>query len=167
MSEQISYFDRFSQQACFIAADGAQAPEIMHGRLIFRRYYRDSAKTQEDAARSASFLLDTVYHETDRFLRLQRREIDRGGLEICAVPLQQICPAAGEGFLAVYTPAAPDRSDPDGENAMLAARGIHAESLAVILAGKDASSCRCLSEEEAERLLRILQEDSSLMERKS
>lgn len=165
MAEVISYFNRYSGQVCFIGSEGAAAPEIMRGRLIFRRYYKDASRTQEDKARSNASVMDTVFRETDRLLREQQRLIDRGGCQVICRPLPQLSAEVPDGVLAVYTPLT-SYSQPENRNAMLAARGIYADGLAVILAGRDAASCRCLSEEEAEKLLKDLQEDLALSGRK-
>jgi hypothetical protein len=102
MIQKTSYYDRQSQHICAIAIDGNNAAEIIDGDLIFRKFYKDAAKTQIDIQKTSDYFLDTVFYETNRVLRTPSKEPYSENRDLKLVPLADIVAKSGKEFQIVY-----------------------------------------------------------------
>jgi hypothetical protein len=154
MIQKTSFYERQSQHICAIAIDGNNAAEIIDGDLIFRKFYKDAAKTQVDVQKTSDYFLDTVFYETNRVLRTPSKEPYSENRDLKQVPLADIVAKSGKEFQIVYNANAFALPDSRNKNELLAKAGVHANGLALILKKSDADGFGCLSPEEAQTILK-------------
>lgn len=135
-----------------VALYGGNAPYVIKGHLVLRTYYKDSACTQIDIAHTSDYVMDTVFYETNKTIRLQMEDAYSGRRSLVELSM----PDLGKQYRIIYNTAETPSPRYDDSIAVLQLRDPTAHGVAVIMKRNEDGMLTWLDEPEARMIARKL-----------
>jgi hypothetical protein len=136
-----------------VAIYGSEAPVICRGPLIMRFYFDDSTKKNLNVNKTADSIMDTIFYETNKIIRLRHDNEFYGTRRILRiVPFPQL----GNDYIFVYNSVEEPSEKEDDLITVLGGTDPNAHGLAVILKRSNDGGIEWLSAPEAEEIVRFL-----------
>lgn len=135
-----------------VALYGSNAPYIIQGHLVLRTYYKDSGCTQVDIPHTNDYVMDTIFYESNKTIRMRMEDSYNGKRELVELSM----PVLGKQYRIIYNAAEVPSRRYDDAIALLSLRDPDAHGVAIIMK-RSADDLLCwLDESEARTIARKL-----------
>lgn len=150
--KQTETYDYQRELICTVAVYGHEAPVFFKGSLILKKYYVNGSKSNVDQSRSEDYMLDTIYYETNKIVRMQKHEPYGDNRELVVCPFEIL----GDPYRIVYNKRTTPSLQYDDALVMLKDKDPDARGVAIVLKQDDKGHLTWLQEEEGRKVEQIL-----------
>lgn len=135
-----------------VAIYGTNNPILVSGNLVIRHYYQDANFQKIDIARYNRSLLDTIFFETNKLIRIPLGDNYAGKRRLVFNPI----PAFGEDYIIAYNQAEIPSERYDDLLAIVAPIDKNAHGVAIILKQNKDGLLTWLTKQEAQNIIEQL-----------
>ncbi|MBW9212062.1 MULTISPECIES: hypothetical protein [Terrabacteria group] len=135
-----------------VAIYGTNSPTLVSGRLILRHYYKDASCKDVDIPRTNRSILDTIFFETNKLIRIPLEDNYNGRRVLVSTPI----PAFGPQYIIAYNVAEIPSERYDDQLAILAPVDKDAHGVAIILKKNKDGLLEWLDRKEAKDIIEKL-----------
>lgn len=152
MEKLSNYFNYYREYVCTAALYGGEPADLICGHMILREYFSDRKKTHPNPRMTESFLIETLFYETNKVLRTMHGEPYDEPRSLAMARL----PMLGDPYRIIYNREAWPSSGGNAIALLLQQREIRARGTAMIMRAEPDGSLTWLSEQEARDAVRSL-----------